>query len=443
MLSGNEFVKDIDDHTPMSSLPPSPPTSPPQPFWMRAHRPELALSLLSRDPHTDNDDDLPQPRHHRHQHQQQICAGDTDKRLNEYKNDLCMNQPPNVFNVFLFAVTGFCVIILSIVACQYFGSLSKLNQLKNSIANLQQENVKLLMNVNECQKVNLAYKHAADMQIANQEIASGVPTPNTKDDAAFKQINEINRLADISDEFEIREPRGRKVWTGDGFILQSTHLPPKKQYKYDDLCDKQIRDDLFSEYTSEYCEKVRKSKRPPVHSHAPRSEDIRSNEPIFTEDFIDPNKFNHDISSIYRDMEKSAEIDELIDDNSDDDDDVDFEVELQAPLIIEHNINYNSLVPSGYNSFEDVLLKMDEHMEQISFHTSSCYAKYKKLKEHEEQSRKAISKFEKQQKPEKTKKKYKKREEDKREKKDEKKEEKRDKRDRKYQEKKNKNFKRN
>lgn len=416
MLSGGEFIKEIDDHTPMSSLPPSPPASPPQPFWMRAHRPELALALKPRD----LIDDLPR-------NTQQLIH--SEKRISQYKNDTGLSDSkasnqPNVFNVFLFAITGFAVVIFSVLLAQYFSSIVKINQLKEIIHNLEVENAKLNLVVDGCRRSDLAYNgsgpSASDMQVQAKDNA-----PVTTEEE-FKQINEIKESSDGQQSYE--EPIGRKVWTGDGFILQATHLAPKKQFKYEDLCDKKIRDDLFSEYTSEYCEKVRQTKnngdtkKTPVHKHQLRGENggSTSAEVIFTEDFIDPNKFNNDMGQIYNEVER--QFDQLMDEDSDDDDD---DFGLQEPPMDEDT----GIIPNGYASFEDVLMKMDEHMERISFYTQSCYTKYKKLKEDDAVSRKALKKA-----AQKT---------NKKQKRDGKKDEKYEKRERKYQEKKSKNYKRN
>lgn len=345
----------------------------------------------------------------------------------------------------ILAIIAFVVPFFTLLVFQELSYRSKIDHLRSVVQGLESENVKLQYRYTECRKVELAYNAqtratdaAAAAAIADMQIADNKNACGADDDAEFGPINKI-----VAGDAEPYEPIGRKVWTSDGFVLQTAHLPPKKQFKYDDLCDKQIRDDLFSEYTSEYCEKVRQSgkqhaesKRAPVHTHQPRPLEAHNNDqPIFVEDFIDPNKFNpnafnEDQYNEFKLIEQQAnEADAYLDDEE-------FEFELQAPVA--SDAGFNGIEPMGYVSFEDALLKLDEHMERISFHTNSCYTKYKKLREDEQRT--VVNKFDKS-KADKSKKKQKEKRRD--EKRADRKDEKRDKRERKYSEKKEKNFKRN
>lgn len=489
LISGTEFSGAVELHqTPMSSLPPSPPASPLQPFWMRAHIPDLtefaphecvAAQCCDQAPlccdQVDESDDHDLYDRPKQLSLSQLAENEWMKKVKAMRDrepELEQNEDqlaevdanaPNVFNIFLYAVAGFCVVIMSVLLAHYFSSVSRINYLRSVIHGLEAENIKLQYRYIECRNAGEtcdARKQAtdaaaaaalADMQIANKNNAF-VTAADV--DAPFKQIADLTE-----DETKPFEPVGRKVWSSDGFVLQSSHLPPKKPFKYEDLCDKNIRDDLFSEYTSEYCEKVRHTKRQvdgkrtPVHTHQSRGTAVHNDKPIFIEDFIDPNKFN---TNTYIDgqFEKFEEIDRLIK-SVDFDDDEEFEYRLQEPIVVGDASFSGVAITKGYDSFEDALRKLDEHMELIEFRTNSCHTKYKKLKEIEDG--KSYKKFDKS-KVDKSKKKYKDdekkykekdegkkdkhHEEKKRDDKRERKEEKHDKRERKYNEKKEKNYKR-
>lgn len=453
-------MADIDDHkTPSLSLP-LPPPSPQKPFWMSSFSPRTIEDELQNA-------ERPRPREFTWKYcpkpyipERETAVKATNIVSTNCPKDRFVKRQPepvgsdNQSNVlFLYAAVGFSVVILSVLLAHYYSSLPKIDHLRSIIHSLEAEKINLQYRYTDCRKVVLAYnaqkqatdaaaaaalaeKQIADQQIAKQQMAHK-ETKEEREARIMAEVHEaiMRKVNGEEPEFNEHDDEeiGQKVWSSDGFVLQTEHLPPKKEFKHEDLCDKKIRDDLFSEYTSEYCEKVRQSKhladdkRAPLHTHQPRADVNKdtapqNNEPIFIEDFIDPNKFNPNTYQI-----------EGVDSGLEEDNE--FEYDLQEPMIGDVSLK-------DYDSFEGALLKLDEHMERISFHTNSCYTKYKKFKEDEE--RKEYKKFDKSR-VEKSKKKYKEKDVEKKvkrrdEKRNERKDEKRDKR--KYNDK-EKNFKRN
>lgn len=428
LISGTEF--EMRHHvTPISSLPPSPPASPPQPFWMRAHIPDVADLAPMPSSERDSDIDQPAPPSHafngepigvirrpvKRMSLSQLAEIEWNKKLAlcdseseaDKRRELGLeesasadqdssNETPNVFNLIMYGLAGLCVLLFTILIAHLFSSWARINHLRSVIHTLEGENIKLQHRYSECRKVELAYNAQKQATDAAAAAALADMQLNANDaiseyDATFKQIPQLQEV-----------PMGRKVWTSDGFVLETAHLPPKKHFKYEELCDKEIPDDLFSDYTSSYCEKVRENKRnaearkrPPMHTHQQhRGTALHQDKPIFVEDFIDPNKFNS--NTLLNDQnDEFKQINRLIGSANVDsgfEDDEEFEYKLHEPVVA-HAINMHEIVPKGYDSFEDALLKLDEHMERISFHTNSCHTKYKKLKEDEE--RKAVKKLEK------------------------------------------------
>lgn len=425
LISGNEFVKDKDaddDQSALSSVPPTPPLPVSQAFWMRAHQPDM--SLLARELY-----DGPSKC-------QAIDRSTKKDRKTKNKGDTAADEQPDpdAPNFFWNALILFNILLCCALLLQYVISSAKIKRLQNEVDRYIQENTRL-----DSQLLSLEKALFSDLSVQRQPCDCDVTAVHDADsegrnkelNAATQQTIEqrVNFIleqskTDSNGEAKLNkktEPQGRKVWTGEGLTPQAIHLAPKTNFKYDELCNKQ-KDDLFSEYANEYCDKVRKTSaqpegklQPPVHKHHAAEYDPKKS--LFPEDFIDPNKFNpidvyrsaHEKIAAEKDNKKNPVFEDAL-----------FEPMTPSAMTAHMIEEFEREFPLGVQSFEDALMEMDEYMDRISFYSNSCYLKYKKLRDEDIDARRINKKLEKRE-----------RESRKKHKREEKKEEKRDKRDKK------------
>lgn len=423
LISGNEFTKDKDaddDQSALSSVPPTPPATVAQAFWMRAHQPDV--SLLSRDLYDGASK----------------CQAIERSTKKEWKTKNKRDAPadgqtdPDAPNFFWNALILFNILLCCELLLQYVISSAKIKRLQNEVDRYIHENNNLNAQVDSLEQTifsdparslhcncDMAAVHGADYDERKRE---------QKQQTLEQPVNFILEQANKNRDTKLNmkdEPQGRKVWTGEGLTPQAIHLAPKTDFKYDELCNKQ-KDDLFSEYANEYCEKVRKTSahpdgkhRAPVHAH--RAGEYDPKKSLFAEDFIDPNKFNPvDVYKVAqeelaaeKDQKKSPEFENAL-----------FEPNIPISLNSHSLEEYEKTIPTGFHSFEDALIEMDEHMERISFYSNSCYTKYKKLRDDQDDERKSYKKYDKRERDARKKHKREEKNQDKRDKRGDKKREK-------------------
>lgn len=370
-LLGDHDIMQEESNSNTSNLSRSPQ---PSQFWMRCQQPEIVLSSrpVFRPPHemerrssasmelvsADNSTDL----------QQRATI------LNQYLTDLNDKITQSyLFNVLLLVLTGCSFAIFAVLYARYITTPVNVSQLKEMIRNLEMENGELSQELSRCQiKTTTATPPPSEPNQCKNE-SNLIQGECEQHPAAITVTPEEKTQAKVDD--------GPIVWTGDGTLPQMTNLSPKKQFKYEHLCDEVIQDDLFADYIHDYCTEVRQKQRgedasiassKPTYYRSKKSQrrtaiasplpNIPMNNFEFNEQFIDPNQYNTDLSSI--------SVEPIYDD-------YDYgtpneSAERKSQYDRGNGVNYDVV------SIEEILLQMDQHLDQM---TRSCYLKYKQLKD--------------------------------------------------------------
>lgn len=380
LLGDHEFIpEESDGNTSTMSHSPQP-----SQFWMRCQQPEIILSS--------------RPMHHAPPHVMERRSS-VGMEVNSLTNSDEMQQRATLvdqylcnlnekitqsylFNVLLLILTGCSFAIFAVLYTRYITPPVNVSQLKEMIRNLELENGELSRQLSQCQ-----IKKTTNTPTLNEQNQCEIGSNSIQGKCERSTGENLNVEQQTHSQTD-----GRIVWTGEGTLPQMANLLPKKQFKYEHLCDEVIHDDLFGDYMRDYCAEVRQKQKhentaqansKPIHYHPKMSQrrtstiepstisvpDIPTNHFEFNEQFIDPNQFNTELSPLH--------VEPFYDDY-----DYGQHIESMKRKSQYENGDNDFVIDSGTNtdmvSIEEILLQMDEHLDQM---TKSCYLKYKQLKD--------------------------------------------------------------
>lgn len=375
LLGDHEFMcEESDGNTSTVSRSPQP-----SQFWMRCQQPEIVLS--SRPIFRPLANEMERCSSAAMDLNATVTSTELQQRatiVDQYLTNLNEKiTQSNLFNVLLLVLTGCSFAIFAILYARYITTPVNISQLKEMIRNLEIENGELSQELRQCQ-----IKETCNSVTLNEQNQCENGSNSIQGKCEQPSTTETTQQTKSQDNERI-------VWTGDGLQPQMANIAPKKQFKYEHLCDEVIHDDLFADYIRDYCTEIRYKQNDekntpientkPINYHPKKSQrrmakidsittsvpDISTNNFEFNEQYIDPNQFNTDLSAISGETFY---------------DDYDYGQHIESAH--QHKSKYDKGTPSAVNndmvSIEEILLQMDEHLEQV---TQSCYLKYKQLKD--------------------------------------------------------------
>lgn len=321
----------LGDHEFLEERPIGSQSNAPQPiqFWMKCPKPELILTS--------------RPIMRSHATERAVSTMTDSNRLDDNRklfNDIAQS---NVFNILLLILTGCSFAIFAVLYARYITPIYQSGQLKERVRTLEMVNTELSMKLMQCQ-----LKSVEPTQV--NEIIDDKQKPTSTSTINNNPIELTNVQS---------EKIGKIVWTGAGNIPQQTNLSPKKQSKYEHLCDEEIHDELFSDYIRDYCANLRQKnlqqKFKSNYLHKKKSErrstdtnfilpNLSRKQFEFHEQFIDPNQFDNN------NVPKSHY-----------DDDYDFDSEF----IIPERKKLSTKQFDNTINIDDVIHRMDEHVNKI------------------------------------------------------------------------------
>lgn len=334
----NEFIDDngsstdgsislLGDHELMHDEPCASTSLQPSQFWMQCHQPDLYLTQRSTRDQLNVAEVKSEADATIAERDGVVGAMDLFENIN---NRIAQSY---LFNVALLILTGCSFAIFAVLYARYITPIYNAGQLRERIRALELQNNQLSMQLMQCQ----------------------MPTEPTPSKSEFEIVPE-------SDEYEVKQSElkqnakhdGKVVWTGDG------NTPNMKIINKNSQNDKEIESDENQREKSNHF-RPKKTIRRTQTKEKSTIPNIPRNNFQFSEQFIDPNKFESDRNDIHKEQP-------LYDDY---DFDNDFILKSQRKSMLRYN--ENEII-----KIEDVLQQMEEHLEKV---TQNCYLKYKQLKD--------------------------------------------------------------